>query len=608
MLSYKTFFVFKSSIDKTDIQKGELISLIEMQKDDIAISILEADVFINEYTNRKNSFFSFNDDVSSSNDNSVYIVFFFQTALVISNFELDIIEILRRAGYIQSCGQFIFFSKWERLDIDNNIAPTIKSFHKENNTWYETIFYKKSDNLKENKLSGLLIDDKRYHIGSSAFNSASASLDNKVNEINYIKSFDNKGEGKIFLIKEQGKVNNHSIISDLYPDRNLVDYCICYLSEYKKDNIIHEIDDLSEAKPYWAGIFTTPHILINAMLNLAKVTQNSIVLDPFCHTGTVAIEASQIGCKVISCDLDGAQGAEDNFDFLCNGSENLKNLLIQIEEKFNDSNQISAFQNIIENNIKSNPQGLPEIKGNKPIENIQDLSHRLFFYILRRYHMEIKRASKKLMESENYFKEMFLEVEEKDSKIKPGYNLFVKQYKLFEDAIKENQMPIVTVNKNDNENFTDCQYKTKRVGYINKQNINCNKYWKKDITKDEYEIEDNSLDAVVTDPPYGYGENLSEIKVKEIYSSLIKKSFKWLKPNGYLVFCALDKVKTGRTKGLLFTEDIIEILNDIAKKNKINFISNTILSINRFYPTVYYWKSKYALNRSIICVRITKKI
>ena len=45
-------------------------------------------------------------------------------------------------------------------------------------------------------------------------------------------------------------------------------------------------------------------------------------------------------------------------------------------------------------------------------------------------------------------------------------------------------------------------------------------------------------------------------------------------------------------------------LNYIEVKSNTSFIYKDIVNINSFDKTVYYWKSKYALNRTIISLQI----
>jgi hypothetical protein len=594
-MNYNSFvFVFSKSVDKTDIQKGELLSLIEMQKNDIVIRIKS----IEEIESQGGISFNNNDLLKNVEDGFVCVTFLSQCALVLSSIELDIKEIIRRSGYIQSGGKLLFISKWENLEIDF-IQHIVLEFCKKEEKYYNIVFYKEKDNQTKIKLEGLLIDDKRYHIGDKSFNVASDKIVSDLKDQFGDLKLQNGGDS-IFLFREKAKIRDNSILADLYEDRDLVDYCVCYLSEYKKDNIFHEMDDLKERKPFWSGIFTTPHRLMNAMLNIAKVDQNSIVLDPFCHTGTLAIEASQIGCKVIVSDIFGTIGAKDNYDFLCSGANNFLNLVKKISDNIKNKDLTGKLLDIIDKSTYLNNQGLPEAN-NEVLTEIKELDERLYFYILRRYMMENLRGAE--LDPLNKFLETYLSSDKND----PGYGLFAKQLELFENTFRVTNESIITLNKENEEFFTDSFYKTKRIGYLNNSVDNYPSFQKNDIcSKDDYNIDKDSIDAIVTDPPYGYGEDLNANQVEEIYTYLIEKSIKWLKPGGSLIFCALDKVKTGRIEGLIFTERILEIVNFTAKKNNAKFIMNDILLTNKHLKNVYYWKSKYALNRSIISLQIIK--
>ena len=597
---YSYLFVFYKNINKTNIFRGELISLIELQNNGNVIHIETV-----ESATLKFEEVSFKKINEKKDDPFINILFLPQSAIVICDFQLDIKEIIRRSGYIQSCGKFLFLKKWEDISIDL-IERNVENFCKTENNWYNTVFYKSSDNKIENKLDSLLIDDKRYHIKNKSFNNAVTDINENLKRKRKELNLKNRNE-HIFIYLEKDDTKSDSLLSDLYYDRNIIDYGVCYLGEYKKDNPIHEMDDLREIKPYWAGIFTTPHRLMNAMLNLAKVNENSTVLVPFSHTGTLAIEASNIGCKIIASDIMGTVGAKDNYDFLCKGSNNFKILVDTLDNHINDKELSTKLLDLIDDSIFLNNQGLPETKDNNIEKTLPEHSERLYFYIMRRYAMELRRGADIGVKSVQDFVKKYINKLDKDKYIQ-GYDLFGEQLELFENVYYENSEPIITLNIENDKYFIDSYYKSKRVGYINKKQENYPIFQKNDIcdSEDNYNIKENSIDAVITDPPYGYGEGINVDKVREIYTKLIEKSIKWLKPNGYIIICALDKVKTGRTENLLFTEDIIDIINITAKKNKVKFTIDDILLTSKHLKSVYYWKSRYALNRSIISVQINK--
>lgn len=623
---YKTVFIFQEPLTRTNIQQAELISLIELQQPNVLFEFSGIDDIQEKYTGSEGGFLTFEKDILERTPryNVVHILFFEQSAVVYSNFELDIIEMIRRSGYIHSAGDLLFISKWESLE-NKKITETITNYcliHKQN---FPLHFYTKSSNKEHvEKMNNLLIDDLRYHLGISSFKQAAETIKKDIDNQLLRQRVEKIGNVNIFIYKDSAKSKDLSTLSDLYDGRNIIEYAVCYLSRYKKDNPLHAIDDLRESKPFWAGIYTTPHQLMNAMLNLAKVKKESVIIDPFCYTGTLAIEASQIGCKIICADIAQVKGAEDNYKFLCSGADNFLSITNELKEiAVNKTNLHADFNDLASQSAKLNKHGLPEIEESMHIEKILDkfknkesdlniFPNRIYFHIVRRYHLERKRQF----------------IEEKDSSalvlkyvgnkspggknnpVSPqaGYFLFGDQLKSFEEEFEKINKPVVSSRHPEFNNlFLDNYYLTERVGYVN-YSQNEPHFITKDIKCDfsDYGIAENFVDAVVTDPPYGYGEELGKDEIESIYENFFEKSFRWLKPKGYVVFCALDKARTGRKEGLLFTEDILKIANKIAKSLGIEFIISSIYPIEKGVRSIYYWKSKYALNRSIIALKILK--
>lgn len=67
-----------------------------------------------------------------------------------------------------------------------------------------------------------------------------------------------------------------------------------------------QIKTYSERRPRKKPFFhpsAMPSKLARCMVNLARAKANDILLDPFCGTGSVMIEASFVGCKVLGLDI-----------------------------------------------------------------------------------------------------------------------------------------------------------------------------------------------------------------------------------------------------------------------------------------------------------------
>jgi tRNA G10 N-methylase Trm11 len=626
---YKTVFVFQAGIDRTNLQRAEFISLLELLHDGVSYDIVDLDDL---RTKSKNTirFLRFDTPVLPIIQKYfvAHITFLRQSAIVLSNFRLNVIEMVRRAGYIHSTGELVFVSKWEALD-DKSISNALSDFCILKEEYFPYHFYTDSDNRSHKlNLDPLLIDNKRYHIGVSSFRKANDLIQREHENALKKNNIQKRGDGDIFIYKDAHEGMTGGCLNNFYVDRNITEYAVCYLSRYKKDNPIHTLDSLSEAKPFWAGIFTTPHRLMNAMLNLAKVRKEHIILDPFSHTGTLVIEASQIGCKTICCDIAEVQGAKDNYNFICKGARNMRILSDAIREIVENKKHLHKFFNdLASESAILNVHGLPEIADDKKIENIinkyigseTDLNiveNRLFFYIVRRYELNKKRQFEEYNEASamvrKYLgnkKDFQATGTDPSPDLFSGYYHFAEQMEAFEDAYRNTGISMVTSSHAKfKQLFEDNQYTESRVGYVNLASEEP-RFFCKDILDnfDNYGIIDNSIDAVISDPPYGYGEDLSQETIENIYINFFEKSFRWIKHGGHLVFCALDKVKTGRVEGLLFTENILRICNRIASKQKIEFITHNIYPIKKDPFSLYFWKSKWALNRAIIVLKISKQ-
>jgi tRNA (guanine10-N2)-dimethyltransferase len=72
--------------------------------------------------------------------------------------------------------------------------------------------------------------------------------------------------------------------------------------------------------------------LARCMVNLARVKEGDMVLDPFCGTGGILIEAGLIGCKVVGCDIDWKmkKGTATNLDYV--GITDYKTHVVDVRE------------------------------------------------------------------------------------------------------------------------------------------------------------------------------------------------------------------------------------------------------------------------------------
>ncbi len=86
------------------------------------------------------------------------------------------------------------------------------------------------------------------------------------------------------------------------------------LSAY--DSLLQQYRD--EARPYVSAEITTSPKLCRTLLNLAGARPGDTILDPFCGTGTILMEAALLGMRAVGIDIDGdaVRGARSNLKWL----------------------------------------------------------------------------------------------------------------------------------------------------------------------------------------------------------------------------------------------------------------------------------------------------
>ncbi|MHA3962403.1 MAG: TRM11 family SAM-dependent methyltransferase [Candidatus Thorarchaeota archaeon SMTZ1-45] len=105
------------------------------------------------------------------------------------------------------------------------------------------------------------------------------------------------------------------------------------------DSMLQQYRD--ESRPFVSAEISTSPKICRTLLNLSGARPGDIVLDPFCGTGTILMEAAILGMRCIGVDIDGdqVQGARSNMKWLEKdlGEKLDYNILI------GDSRELSSF-------------------------------------------------------------------------------------------------------------------------------------------------------------------------------------------------------------------------------------------------------------------------
>lgn len=106
------------------------------------------------------------------------------------------------------------------------------------------------------------------------------------------------------------------------------------------DSLLQQYRD--ESRPYISAEISTSPKICRTLLNLAGARPGDTILDPFCGSGTLLMEAAMLGMKCIGVDIDGnqVQGTKSNlawfgrdigdqvrFDIIRGDARNLTNLI-----------------------------------------------------------------------------------------------------------------------------------------------------------------------------------------------------------------------------------------------------------------------------------------
>lgn len=569
---YQYVFVFKAPLYKTDLQFKELVSLIKRYARRNSLSAIIKDVTTDDLPIDyfENKTFA---------DCSIEIFVLENSCLVKSIFEIDVKQIVKNSGYVHSAGPCLLALKWEYLKSKEIIIDNIKNYMDESKSKYNLYFYFDSDNPSALKpIKGMLIDYKRTFIGNVLLSREVARIKNELDEYSIKQDFQKEG-GSIFIYKDTKK--DRSTLPKLYDGQNDQHYMIIYNSLFKKENPVHELD---ECRPYWHGIYTTPHDLTCAMVNLANIQSGQIIYDPFMHMGTTAIEAAKYDCIILSSDYYEPIGASDNFNFIY--SRDIKGIVGKLRELKENKFYEECFKIITDTTTKNEEEVYFDFADINDLMytyfELRDYNKRLFFYIIRKY---------KYLELSNNIEDELLDyIDEAIAKFEKFDGIMQKNYSTNSDGWKPEKYLVA-----------DAEFFSTRIGPAKNENTEVY-FFKANARK--MPLRDSSIDAIVTDPPYGYGDDVSNIK--ELYTDFLRESFRVIKSGGSLVICTLDKIKTGKsTENAMTTNSVINLIQQIIEDNNISLVRKDIIPTS-VEKNVNYWKSEHALNRAIISLQILK--
>ncbi len=115
------------------------------------------------------------------------------------------------------------------------------------------------------------------------------------------------------LLSKHNEVNLRD--PDIIVRMQLCDKVHLYLEQRVTENDLLEKRKVAE-RPFFSPISLHPRYA-RALINMAEIKRGETVLDPFCGTGGIVIEAAEMGMKAVASDFDEEMiiGCQENLDF-----------------------------------------------------------------------------------------------------------------------------------------------------------------------------------------------------------------------------------------------------------------------------------------------------
>jgi hypothetical protein len=548
--------------------------------------------------------------------------------------DIDIQKITAESGYIHSAGRSVFVrnirkAKQQHLRLALNLhlgksqpkdlpLPFVVYSHED--------FTGSDEDAKEEIYRG--IDAVKLHVEKMAM--GSVPLAQVVNEIRteYVGRLEVPPPGVYHEMHDFRGLTNRAIW--LVCDRSINDsnptsaggrrYYICYEQQFMSISPFFLFD---ENKPAWKSHTTLPHSLTAALINCTKPhVPGSKIVDPFGGTGTTWLEGKRIGvsaslrCSDISpiCPLM----LNDNIRFFLMSSVELLQLSDELERMEPEIRQLDARgagapnQNdldfsmeqtpyvtaraIVEGLRKENPSEEQEFSFSPAVvKALSDLTYikRFTFYIVLRAELRNRGAfHRKSKSRERLFLKSLAELQKQIRK-------FIElRRSVTGDEVRRDSISVVFRGKYSEQLFPLFFLKSlDELAADAKLSVTGN--------HDARQIEPNSVDAIICDPPYGFNTREEQGELADLYAEFIGVAIAALRHGGHFIICLPSESYTGRD--LPYCTGAGLITNQVLIKAKA--VNKRIYTPARSLPSQllappYYWEAERALRRTILHFRI----
>lgn len=613
LFKFQYVFIFYASIEKTNLQYRELFNNLQKQNRNLFL--------IYDYDNPVNT-------RAGELRGETAIIPCKNSCILCTNVKLNLQEMVKESGYIQSCGQLIFMAPWYDVNT-SNMEKQISTFitTREQNRG-RLVFYSREGFGKERSREG--IDNikfykNKYYIG-----------DELVSE--YINRIREEGKAEDYSIwknlllqeKKDEKIDeelNYSLflVKDIDLTLKEEDYLnseeepqllFIYHSEYKKENPLHILD---EDKPYIPGPYTTPQTLIQSMLSFVPKT-TSLIIDPFGGSGGIGIASVLGGVNTFMADMVGKKGMEFNLRLFTEGKLRLQVISYILNGLKKDHNILKKFYTAASQIIES--RSFLEKHWNQAADQfLEDSAEETLSYFLFTSHKVLYQNEEIVdhnaeLNSAKFWEHLEIELKNQRNAFKRAFELLAGDISEDSDPTPEQfnsigkKIPVelekgyVTFITGINNLIGKIHYSGSKLEELSDEN-NLNK-----IIKTSERI------SIVSDLPYGFNTLKSENddnSISELYGSFfdfaLNSIAKTKSKKGDLIISTLRNVKIGkRVSPNSYSRRIEGLLYRKLNEHGFCIYSNPVLyKIGRWIGTGNYWKSNKALDRRIIALSLIKK-
>ncbi|RMF05699.1 hypothetical protein D6764_04050 [Candidatus Woesearchaeota archaeon] len=562
-------FVFENKNEKTDVPQYELASLLRNRA---GYGQLRRGDFSPKGMIKRNKAENLRptpDDLPYSFKKTGILYPLEQTCILSSREPLDektMQDIIGMSGYIHSAGELLIGGKWDSISL-SDIEKALKEIEDGRigiEMWTEK-------NMPSEGLEGIAIDSRRYMLDNLPIMNQFARIQERYELVNV--------DRVVTLIKDV-----HHGGDTWYHGSGDDTYLLAFSPQIRKFSPLQELD---ENKPYWKGIDTTPQQLMAAMLNLAGLKSGGYYLDVFGGMGTSMIEATKdFPAKAYHNDIMEVEGALDNFRFLTMNPDKMLEVVKNLSAmRSSDRRRFEKIKELatlgIDRSRVGSERAYPDMEPSAKILREEPIlrdnfENRLMFYLIRRGLYREADLDGGLYDKVSEILESLRRYAE---------NMYKATVEHPEGVWKKNGV-IYTARAPRNE---------KGVFQTLEYNV---------MQKDAFSnIPESSIDAIVTDPPYGFGTDANPQEIVNTYENFLRHAFRILKNGGGLSFCVLDKVKTGKeVNEMLTSEGIKHMIDRVASENDVGIASDTFEGEDK----MLYWKSKHKLIRGIVNIKVAK--